>query len=335
MVAGTTSAALSGEQLALEPCGNSVNGIRLSTGTHTVQTSPRLPSGWSIDQLWMQSAAGGEEAAGAHASSGGPSPAVHVDDQNRTSATVTVDGTGQSFWLVLGQSLSSGWSATLAGGRSLGAPQLIDGYANGWFIPAGVINGPTVIHLVWTPQRLVWAAIGVSGVALVGSLLVAVWPERWNPWRRRRRPIRMGRRPSLAPATFATFVAADLPRLRAGPSIRRVAMAALVWGVVAGVASLPLIGLAGAAAVVIGCVWSRGRLVVRVAALATLAALPVYAVAQQVAHDYWPDINWPTDLSLANDLAWLGLVWLGADLIAGYVRSRSGVSRPSEAIVRR
>jgi hypothetical protein len=338
MVAGTVSAALSGDQLALEPCGNSVNGIRLGPGPHNVQTSPRLPSGWSIDQLWMESAAGGPALAGSWADAQptltGP-PVVQPQDQNRTTATVKVDGNGQAFWLVLGQSLSSGWSATLPNGRSLGAPQLIDGYANGWYVPAGVVKGPTVIHLEWKPQRLVWAAIGVSGVALVGSLLVAVWPERWNPWRRRR-PARMGeRRPPLAPATFGTLAAVDLPRLRAGPSLKRVAVAAVVWGAVGAVASVPWIGLAGAVAVVIGCVWSRGRLVVRVAAVVALAALPVYAVAQQAAHRYWPDINWPSDLSLANDLAWLGLVWLGADLIAGYVRSRSGARRAPEGIVRR
>jgi hypothetical protein len=340
MVAGSVSGALGGDQLALEPCGNATNGIRLGAGPHTVQTSSRLPSGWSIDQLWLESAAGGVAAAGAWGQSGGappPSPpSLHLDDQNRTSATVTVEGNGQPFWLVLGQSLSSGWSATLLGGRSLGAPHLIDGYANGWFIPAGVVNGKTVIHLVWTPQRVVWAAIGVSGVALVGSLLVAVWPERWNPWRRRRRPVRMGgRRPPLAPATFGTLAAVDLPRLRAGPSRKRVAVAALVWGALAAVASRPVIGALGAAAVVIGCVWSRGRLAVRIGAVVALAALPVYEVAQQTAHHYWPDINWPAEMSLANDLAWLGLVWLGADLIAGYVRSRTDDRRPSEAIVRR
>jgi hypothetical protein len=143
------------------------------------------------------------------------------------------------------------------------------------------------------------------------------------------------RRPPLAPATFGTLAAIDLPRLRAGPSLRRVAVAAVVWGAIAAIASPPLMGLAGAAAVLVGSVWSRGRLAVRIAAIAALAALPVYAVAQQVGHHYWPDINWPGELSLANDIAWLGLVWLGADLIAGYVRSQSHDRRSSDAIVHR
>ena len=77
---------------------------------------------------------------------------------------------------MLGQSQSAGWSATLPGGRSLGPSQLIDGYANGWYVPAGLVTGPTVIHLTWTPQRVVWAAIGVSAVALVAAISVALWP---------------------------------------------------------------------------------------------------------------------------------------------------------------
>ena len=50
-VTGTTSAALGGEPLNVRGCGNAAAGIHLSAGTHLVQTSPRLPTGWSIDQL--------------------------------------------------------------------------------------------------------------------------------------------------------------------------------------------------------------------------------------------------------------------------------------------
>ena len=95
---------------------------------------------------------------------------------DRTSWTVRVNGNGHPFWLVLGQSVSAGWSASVAGGHRLGAPQLVDGYANGWYVPAGLIKGPTTVTINWRPQEVVWAAIGVSAVALAASVGLVLWP---------------------------------------------------------------------------------------------------------------------------------------------------------------
>ncbi|HET6874578.1 MAG TPA: alpha-(1-_3)-arabinofuranosyltransferase family protein, partial [Acidimicrobiales bacterium] len=112
-VTGTTTDALAGEQLSLAPCGNSAGGLVLAAGQHTVKTSSRLPIGWSIDQLWLGSGAGGSSASPPETVTGAaPAPSVRVTKQSRTSITVAVTGTGVPSWLVLGQSLSSGWSAT-------------------------------------------------------------------------------------------------------------------------------------------------------------------------------------------------------------------------------
>ena len=54
-VTGSTSDALAGQQLSFRGCGNAAGGIALSAGPHLVQTSARLPSGWSIDTLAMAS----------------------------------------------------------------------------------------------------------------------------------------------------------------------------------------------------------------------------------------------------------------------------------------
>ena len=71
----------------------------------------------------------------------------------------------------------------MKGVGSLGTPTLIDGYANGWYItPTG--SGPIEITLTWTPQRVVWIAIGLSALALAVCLgLIAV------AWARRRRQV--------------------------------------------------------------------------------------------------------------------------------------------------
>jgi arabinofuranan 3-O-arabinosyltransferase len=352
-ITGTTAAALAGDPLTVRACGNSAGGITLSPGSHVIHTSPRLPSGWSIDQLWLGSEAGGGPAAfsgtgpansggaGALSAATGASgiaataaaadqpPLLRLDSQNRTSWRVTVDGNGQPFWLALGQSFSSGWTATLPGGHSLGPAQLVDGYANGWYVPSGRVRGPTVITLTWTPQRVVWAAITVSAAALLVSVLVAVWPERWTLWRRRRRggaPRREGaRRRDLAPRGSSPSPAswrAVVARGGTRPSLLAVALYTVGWGVVVATVSRPEIGLVAAVAAAAGCWWSGGRLGIRIAAVVALMAVAGYSVDQQWAHRYWPDINWPGNLSSANDLAWLALALVGSDLVAGFARSR-------------
>jgi hypothetical protein len=326
-ITGSTAAALSGDALMVRPCGNSAAGIQLSGGSHLVQTSPRLPSGWSIDTLSLTSPA--EGVATSRVAPARPPPSLRVDHQNRTSVTVTVDGNGGPFWLVLGQSRSAGWQATLPGGRSLGPSQLVDGYANGWYVPAGVVSGPTVIHLTWTPQRVIWAAIGVSAVSLVAATVLAVWPGRDAGWRRRRstQGRRPRRRPSLAPAGSAPRAWSWASAAGAGgtrPRALTLAAASLGWAVLAALVSRPAIGAAAGAAVAAGCWWRRGRLAVRIAAVGGLVVVGVYVIVQQYLHRYLPDINWPANVSLANDLAWTALALLGADVVIGLMRSRFG-----------
>jgi hypothetical protein len=97
-----------------------------------------------------------------------------------------------------------------------------------------------------------------------------------------------------------------------------------LWAVVAGSASRPVIGLTAGLAVAAGCLWGAGRLAVRVFSVLSLAAVGVYVLVEQHLHHYLPDINWPANLNRANDLAWLGLALLGADVVVGLLRSRGG-----------
>ena len=59
--------------------------------------------------------------------------AVRITDSSPDSYDLDVRTDGTPFWLVLGESHSDGWEAT-ADGQSLGTPQLVNGFANGWLV---------------------------------------------------------------------------------------------------------------------------------------------------------------------------------------------------------
>jgi arabinofuranan 3-O-arabinosyltransferase len=309
-VTGTTQNALTGQPLQLEPCGNSAAGVTLGPGSHVVTTSPRLPSGWSIDSLELSSAASTTPIRTASATP----DSVTVDHHHRTSWDLTVRSGGQPFWLVLGQSFSSGWSAT-AGGHSLGKPRLIDGYATGWLIPAGAINGTAAVHIEWRPQRVVWAAIAASAAALLLCIGLAAWPARRK---------RKGESSSQATHLMAATSRRPADTAGHGSSIRLAIVAGLIWGGCMAVASRPAIGAAALVATTVGCLLPRGRLAVRTLTGAAMLAVPAYVVQQQASYHYLPTIDWPASLSSANDIAWFALAMLGADLAAGAARAYRG-----------
>lgn len=330
-ISGSTAAGLAGQPLAVTACGNSAHGISLGPGDHVVATSSRLPSGWSIDSLALDSPAPGAAGTIAKASVPGPPAVVSIDHHDRTSWDLTVKSSGKSFWLVLGQSFSNGWTATLAGGHSLGAPRLVDGYATGWLVPAGLIDGVAKVKVTWSPQKVVWAAIGISAVALLLCLVVGALPFAAELRRRRRRQSARANGAAPSPETALRPAGACLPfslpiaARRGGPVTPWVAsaIAAVVWAGVTTFVSRPAIGAVCGAAVLLGCRLTWGRAATRLSALAALLALPAYVADQQAVHRYLPTIDWPAALASANDLAWLGICLLGADLVSGAARARA------------
>jgi hypothetical protein len=96
---------------------------------------------------------------------------------------------------------------------------------------------------------------------------------------------------------------------------------ALLWGAAVAAVSRPVIGLVAAVAVAAALNLRVGPALCRLGGVFALAALPLYAVAQELRYRYWPDINWPANVSSANDIAWLGLALIGCDLVAAAVYS--------------
>ena len=133
-------------------------------------------------------------------------------------------------WLVLGESFDAGWQAT-CGGKSLGPPQAIDGFANGWLAPASCRRP----NFVFAPQKGVQQSYLISAVAcaLMVVLMLASW--RWvgtTALVTRRLPEAVSRGMSL-PKAIVVSVALSLPMtlffaLRTGPPLF-VVLTFLLW----------------------------------------------------------------------------------------------------------
>jgi len=373
---GSTAAALDNQPVQVEPCGSDdIHGITLGPGPHLLQTalghSPT--TGWNIDSLVLDSAPGGgpeplaaptaavardpratlattpapASASGpppgaAPAAPTAPAPTVQVIAQHATGARLEVSGLSSStppFWLVMGQSIDAGWHADVVGGPSLGAPTLVDGFANGWLVrPAQLADalhhGSLQVTLTFAPQRLVTDALVASLVGTLACLVVVVVPD--DRWRRLRwRPLRT----LAADATGAaapTWLPIDNDAVgparpavawrsaepRASMPLRRTlptALAAGLVGAAVGGADVGLVvGLVSLAATVV----PRARALVGVAAAATAVALVATVVARQ-ATDPVPDGGgWVTHLGGAGILAWCAVGLLAADAAIEVVARR-------------
>lgn len=157
-----------GSTLELRGCG----AVPLSAGWHRVESVSGTVTGLDVDRLVL--ASGPDDAPadigprGADAERAGTT--IDAVDEDPTSVDVTATTDGEPFWLTLAQSHSDGWRIDVTGG-SAGERQLVDGYANGWRIsPTG--PGELRIRLRWTPQRLVWAGLGLSAAAAGACLLI-------------------------------------------------------------------------------------------------------------------------------------------------------------------
>ena len=203
-ISGTTADALRLRPLSIAPCGNSLAGISLSAGAHVIETAlgHQTTTGWNIDQVTLDSAPGG--AAGAlpvagliPATPAGATPTTMVTLDTTSASLVARHVTGP-FEVVLGESINAGWRATATTGRAgkaksvdLGAPELVDGYANGWHITktqladlgvsrsTGSAPGATVrIALRWVPQSKMNLALVASAIATLLCIVLAVLPRR-------------------------------------------------------------------------------------------------------------------------------------------------------------
>ncbi|MGI8710609.1 MAG: alpha-(1-_3)-arabinofuranosyltransferase domain-containing protein, partial [Acidimicrobiales bacterium] len=313
---GTTADLLAGKPVDLTGCDGAP--LRLPGGEVTVRTSPGSTTGFDLDRLVLRSAAGGgADRATTPLSAAGASdkgrPEVTVTGSTRTSADLTVDGADEAFWLVLGQSHNAGWHAS-ANGKDLGEATLVDGYANGWQVPG---DGRLSIHLEWTPQKVVWAMLAASALAVVVSLVLVAWP--------RRRPAAAGAEAAADPTWVPLDARPAMPHalhlsrvLRyAGPTPGPLISAATVVGaLVLGWAVIgPVPGLVLAVAAALAVRVPRSRPVLTVGAPLLFVASVVWVAVYQQSEKLPPGFDWPSYFEAVHQPAWTAVALLVLDAV--------------------
>jgi arabinofuranan 3-O-arabinosyltransferase len=336
---GTTADLLAGKPIDLVACDDAA--LALGKGTATIRTAPGRDTGLDVDRLVLRSAAGG-----AAARSTGPlapqartaRPTIEVTGTGPTTVDAHVARADRPFWLVLGQSLNAGWHAT-ADGRDLGPPTLVDGYANGWRVPAGT---DIDLHVEWQPQKVVWAMIFASLAFVLAAIVLVAWPRRagagGNGTATAEGPGAAGgddplRLPLDARPSMPHPLSWDRVLRYAGPTPGRFAQVATVVGaLVGGVAVMsPLAGVLLAAAAAVVLRWRRARPLLTVGAPAIFAATVGWMMLRQHFDLLPAGFDWPTYFEGAQQPAWFAVALLALDVVVDRCWSRRWWPSSSEA----
>ncbi|MCB9373731.1 MAG: hypothetical protein H6518_13310 [Microthrixaceae bacterium] len=302
-VRGDRAAALAGEPLDVVRCGaGSGDPLALARGEHLVTSAPGSTTGLDVDRVVLTN-----EAARARLAEAPPeTPSVEVSG-GRTDQTVTVGPCPDGCWLDQGIGWNPGWEARVDG-ESLGAPVPISGGTNGWFLPPS--DTTTTVTLRWGPQRWTWAGLGLSLVAIVACVVLAVADRRRSPGG----PAARDAVPSLAwPAVR------DAGRHHVVWAVASAATAVLVapsWAVLALALSLPPV------------LWRRSRLV-GVIGLVGLAGVVGAVVVRQAHFQNLAGFGWVTTVAAAHRPALTMVLLIVASTLPG--PGRSPASLPGSA----
>ncbi|TMM10612.1 MAG: DUF3367 domain-containing protein [Actinobacteria bacterium] len=332
-IVGSTSAGSALQGLEVQACGPGSSGLSLGPGNHVVRTSQGAATGIDLDQLGLGSERGGAALAAGPTgqvvptatTAASPVPSVRVLSQDRTTSKVAVDvpASKSPFWLVLGQSFNSGWTAQVNGGPSLGKPRSVDGYANGWLVQPRT-SGQMLVTLHWKPQDRVNLALYVSAVAGILCLLLVFW--------RPRRRDDGDRHPPDTATTAATEPAGgDAPArpqlvsplrstgrpLSLQASLVVTLASAAVSGLVIGPWAAPVVGLA----VAVVLLRPRLRALLTIGAVLCAAISGLYITQLEVRYHFPAGADWPSSFSAVTWVAWLAVALLVGDAVIEYLRS--------------
>ena len=316
---GTVAHATAGDPVSFTAC-TPAAGVSLGKGDHVLRGTPGTRTGLNVDQVVLRSAPGGaaDPSTGAVAADGqgfptGTGPDVRVLHDRHTAVDATVTNATKPFWLVFGESLDEGWHLRV-NGKDQGPATLVNGYAHGWLVNPGA-KTTLDVTLRWTPQRVIWVAIGISAVALLGCFALVLWPMR-----RRLAPVaeEAGSR-SPTDSNASVPLPLDLRRLvryaGAPPSARTAVLVtlgtALFWGVVIG----PVVGLAIGVAVAIATRVARARPVFTLGAPLLLLLVAAYIMVEQYRWHLPAGFEWPGYYAGTHQFAWASVALMATDVL--------------------
>lgn len=291
-IEGTTADALDGQGLDLVDCGD---GIKVGSGDVRFEATPGVDVGVDVDQLLWSSAGAGEPAvvpAG---------PAVEVVDRDDTTVRLRVEGadSDQPFWLVFGQSFNSGWQIQDTEVESEG-PVLVNGFANGYLLTPDAATFELTLRFV--PQNRVDIGFLVSGVAVIGAILLALQSSREI------RPAPIPRQEPLRRLRALTYEGA-LPHRRQ----------AITVGVIGAVLGLALANpLVAAVLALVGGLSTRRegwRPLLTVVPGGLLALVAAYVIVVQARNRIGPGLQWPTEVGRLHTVAIAAVLLLFLDVV--------------------
>ncbi len=140
-----TADALAGRPIPAEVCSGP---IELDAGTHTVVSTPGAETGFDVDRVVLSTSAPSASADRAPSAIDPTEPVVIESSARRR--VLDVPPCPDGCWVILGEGYNDAWQAT-ANGSDLGAPTLIDGNANGWWLEP--TTEATRVEITWPVQR--------------------------------------------------------------------------------------------------------------------------------------------------------------------------------------
>ncbi|MFP5256845.1 MAG: alpha-(1-_3)-arabinofuranosyltransferase family protein [Acidimicrobiia bacterium] len=305
-VTGPAEGAAQGAALSIRTCDGPLD---LGPGEHVLRAAPGIETGVDLDRLVLASGVDGTAVVpdgtlrGLLPRTKGPSPEVTVLEEDLDRVRLRVSGAtpGEELWVVLGQSRSDGWRATLDG-QDLGTSRLVDGFANGWRVRAE--RTELEVDLRFVPQRRVDLALWLSLVAALACVGLLVRRPR-RPW------------PAVAPAPERVDVLTSAAR-----PVRLASGDRAILTATAGLVGLALAGPGVAVAVAGVAVVATSRLPWWVAGAVpplAMAASGAYVVAAIVRRHPRPGLEWVTELPHAHPLAWFAVLsLLTATMVAAW-----------------
>jgi hypothetical protein len=173
------------------------------------------------------------------------------------------------------------------------------------------------VHLAWTPQRKVWIALGVSALALLVCLGLALVPSR-RPWR----PVgdAQGDGFSSLPG-LPTFASPFHPSGR--PLTRQTRLLTALVGTALGILLIgPVAGSAVGLALAVVLGQPRWRALLTAGSVALLASASMYVLELQWRYRFPAKIEWPERFHRMTLVPWVAAAFLIGDAVIEHLRAR-------------